>query len=454
MIDDKIHIMYNPQAEGEVISALITDDNIFQVVQDKLTEDLFTDPDCRRAYRVMIGIVADGKLMDAAEFAVRLMAAGGNMSKFISSKYASYEMTKQRIDMLIELKKKRSLFMLCTKGLSMATDPTMDAADFQELLSDLDTATADDDVNEITASQALKLLRNDIQERNEGRGEQGMNTGLHIFDSRGGWHTGDMIIIAGRTSQGKSTLAMTIARNMAVSGIPSAYYSLEMGAKQLTARMLARDCQLTSSRMLYDKLNDDELARFDKASEGYTQLPIYFDDKSKTSFSRICTSIRAMVRKHGIKVAYIDYLQILVNSSKTDNREQLLGDMARDLKRLAVELNICIVAVSQLSRSKDKPEPTLAELRGSGQIEEACDMAVLVYRPYVYGIERYKDGRLTLGTAQLTIAKGRNIGLAQEVVSFDSELTYFYDINEKSVQERMSESQEKKPWEDSDPLPF
>lgn len=447
--------MYNPQAEVEVICALMVDDNIFPVVQDRLSEDLFTDPDCRRAYRVMVGIVADGKLMDATEFTIRLIAAGGNPSKFISMQYASYEMTKQRIDTLIELRKKRNLFNLCTKGLSMATDPTMDASDFQELLSDLDTATADTDVNEVTASQAVKILRNDMQERKEGRGEQGMNTGLHIFDSRWGWHTGDLIIVAGRTSQGKSTLAMTIARNMAVYGIPSAYYSLEMGAKQLTARMMARDCNLTSSRMLYDKLNDEELARFDKASAGYNELPIYFDDKSKTSFSRICTSIRAMVRKHGIRVAYIDYLQILANSSKADNREQLLGDMARDLKRLAVELNICIVAVSQLSRVKDKgsPEPTLSELRGSGQIEEACDIAVLLYRPYVYGIERYKNGCLTMDTAQITIAKGRNIGLAQEIVSFNGELTYFYDMQVKSEQERMTEATNK-PWAQADPLPF
>ena len=455
MIDNKIQLMYNPQAEVEVICALMADDNIFPVVQDRLSEDLFTDPDCRRAYRVMVGIVADGKLFDATEFAVRLMSAGGNASKFISMQYASYEMTKQRIDTLIELRKKRNLFNLCTKGLSMATDPTMDASDFQELLSDLDTATADTDVNEVTASQAVKILRNDMQERKEGRGEQGMNTGLHIFDSRWGWHTGDLIIVAGRTSQGKSTLAMTIARNMAVYGIPSAYYSLEMGAKQLTARMMARDCNLTSSRMLYDKLNDEELARFDKASAGYNELPIYFDDKSKTSFSRICTSIRAMVRKHGIRVAYIDYLQILANSSKADNREQLLGDMARDLKRLAVELNICIVAVSQLSRVKDKgsPEPTLSELRGSGQIEEACDIAVLLYRPYVYGIERYKNGCLTMDTAQITIAKGRNIGLAQEIVSFNGELTYFYDMQVKSEQERMAEATNK-PWAQADPLPF
>jgi replicative DNA helicase len=265
-----------------------------------------------------------------------------------------------------------------------------------------------------------------------GTAEQGMMTGLHIFDSHFGLHAGDLVIFAGRTSQGKSTLATTIARNMALMGTPSAYYSLEMGAKQLTARIMARDTMLSSSRMLYDKMNDGELARFDQQAATMQNLPIYYDDKSKTSFRRLTTSIRAMVRKHAIRIAFIDYLQILANGSG-DNREQLIGDMARDLKRLAVELNICIVAISQLSRAKDKPEPTLMEMRGSGQIEEACDTAVLVYRPFVYGIERYKDSTLTYGTAQLTIAKGRNIGLAQEVVAFNGELTYFYDRTEKQV---------------------
>ena len=288
-----------------------------------------------------------------------------------------------------------------------------------------------------------------MAQRIDGTGEAGMMTGLHIFDSHYGLHAGDLVIFAGRTSQGKSTLATTIARNMGLMGIPSAYYSLEMGAKQLTARIMARDTMLSSSRMLYDKMNDGELATFDSKAATMQQLPIYYDDKSKTSFKRLCTSIRAMVRKHAIRITFIDYLQILANGSG-DNREQLIGDMARDLKRLAVELNICIVAISQLSRAKDKPEPTLMEMRGSGQIEEACDTAVLVYRPFVYGIERYKDSTLTYGTAQLTIAKGRNIGLAQEIVQFNGDLTYFYDRKDEQQKIQAQSSG----WDDRDPLPF
>lgn len=441
--------MKNVQAEQELLAGCIAYDNIFQAVSPLLSDDLFTDPECRKAYGVMKQMEREGKQMDMAEFAVRLLSVNGHVDLFVTDKNTSYEMCKQRADLLHDMLMRRKLYGLCTKGLSISTDPTADVQEFTKLMDDLHATTESNDTSMQSFGDIVKQLRQDMAERRAGTAEQGMMTGLHIFDSRFGLHAGDLVIFAGRTSQGKSTLATTIARNMGLMGIPSAYYSLEMGAKQLTARIMARDVVIASSRMLYDKVSDGELEKFDAQLERMSNLPIYYDDKSKTSFNRLMLSIRAMVRKYGIRIAFIDYLQILANNSG-DNREQLIGDMARDLKRLAVELNICIVAISQLSRAKDKPEPTLMEMRGSGQIEEACDTAVLVFRPFVYGIERYKDGTLTYGTAQLTIAKGRNIGLAQEKVQFNGELTYFYDIDDKQQAQQPQQSS----WDDKDPLPF
>ena len=436
----------NVQAERELISACIIDDDIYQSVASNLSEELFTDYESRKVYGILRQVEREGKKIDATDVAMRIASIGGNIGLFITTENVSYEMTKQRAELLNELSLKRKLFGLCNKGISIATDPTATMEDFQKLLHDMSNQTSDTSNVVQSFGDTLRELRKDMVERKDGDMEQGMMTGLHIFDSHFGLHGGDLVIFAGRTSQGKSTLATTIARNMGLMGIPSAYYSLEMGAKQLTARIMARDVLLSSSKLLYDKVNDGELVKFDEKSETLRQLPIYYDDKSKTSFTKMCTSIRAMVRTRGIKVVFIDYLQIMVNGSG-DNREQLLGDIARDLKRLAVELQICIVAISQLSRAKDKPEPTLSEMRGSGQIEEACDTAVLVYRPFIYGIERYKDGRLTYGTAQLTIAKGRNIGLAQEIVQFNGDLTYFYDAVD-------APKNEAHPYSDNEPLPF
>lgn len=435
----------NVQAERELLSACIIDDDIYQSVASNLSEELFTDYESRKVYGILRQIEREGKKIDATDVAMRIASIGGNIGLFVTTENVSYEMTKQRAELLNELSLKRKLFGLCNKGISIATDPTATMEDFQKLLHDMSNQTSDTNVVQ-SFGDTLRELRKDMVERKDGNMEQGMMTGLHIFDSHFGLHGGDLVIFAGRTSQGKSTLATTIARNMGLMGIPSAYYSLEMGAKQLTARIMARDVLLSSSKLLYDKVNDGELVKFDEKSETLRQLPIYYDDKSKTSFTKMCTSIRAMVRTRGIKVVFIDYLQIMVNGSG-DNREQLLGDIARDLKRLAVELQICIVAISQLSRAKDKPEPTLSEMRGSGQIEEACDTAVLVYRPFIYGIERYKDGRLTYGTAQLTIAKGRNIGLAQEIVQFNGDLTYFYDAVD-------APKNEAHPYSDNESLPF
>lgn len=448
--NEKIMLLHNVEAEHEVIAACISYDNLWEALSPILQEEYFTDAEARKAFGIIKQMEKEGKQIELTDFAMRFTSVGGNIALFVSEKSASYELTKQRAELLRKLYLKRKIYTVCVKGMNIATDPMSDEAEFGNLLSEFDAMTTTTEVSVQSFGEVLKELRHDIVERKDGRGDQGMMTGLHIFDSHYGLHQGDLIIFAGRTSQGKSTLATTIARNMGMMGIPSAYYSLEMGAKQLTARIMARDVVISSSRMLYDKMNDGELNSFDIFASSMMNMPIYYDDKSKTSFQKITTSIRAMVRKYGIKMAYIDYLQILANGSDS-NRESLIGDMARELKRLAVEENICIVAISQLSRAKDKPEPTLMEMRGSGQIEEACDMAVLVYRPYVYGIERYKDGTLTYGTAQITIAKGRNIGLAQEVVDFNGELSYFHD---REQQEQPALHAQSNGWADNEPLPF
>ena len=204
---------------------------------------------------------------------------------------------------------------------------------------------------------------------------------------------------------------------------------------QLVARMIARKVGISSSTILYDKLSDDEFNKLYDGSMQLKQLPVYFDENSKTSFRNICNSIRRLVKGSGVKVVFLDYLQILANG-KGDNREELLGDMARDMKRMAVELNICVVVLSQLNRSGDREkEPSLSQMRGSGQIEEACDIGVLIQRPK-------KDAN----SANILLRKGRNIGLATERVKFNSSLSYFCDYEEGDPQAGYEEHKENLPF--------
>ena len=434
---DNAILLHNTDAERSVLAACIYDNNIYTSVKDSLSEELFVDPECRKLYGIFLQFEREGKILNLAEVAMRLLSDGGHVEYFVTAESYSFSVTRQHISTLRELAIKRNLYVLCAKGMNIATNPAATTDDFQKLLADFKENISDSTSDCLAFADTVKDLQNSAAERMKGNTELGIRTGLHIFDVRYGFHAGDLVIVAGETSQGKSTLATTIARNMAIERTPIVYYSLEMGANQLTARIVARDTLIASSRLLYDKLNNTEFSNFYDTTNSMAKLPIFFDEKSKTSFEKLCSSIRAMVRRHGVRVAFIDYLQILANSMQNDNREQIIGDMARELKRIAVECDICIVALSQLSRDQNNHEPTISRLRGSGQIAEAADMVIFVYRPEVFGIERFSDGKPTAGNAQVIIAKGRNIGLAKEVVRFNAELTFFCDYDEMEAQQEV-----------------
>ena len=446
-------LLYNTDAERDIISACIFDENIYSSVKDLLNEDLFVDAGCKTILSIIRDMESDGKRPEFTEIAMRYTTNGGDITEFMTDGAASFTLTRQRISQLQDLYLKRKLYSLCTNGLRVATNPAASPDDFQNLLSDFAEITKDDDSSIQSFKETIVQLQNDVADRMNGKGEKGIMTGLHVFDVRLGLHTGDLVIIAGRTSQGKSSLATTIARNVALQKEAVAYYSLEMGAKQLTARILSQDALMASSRILYDKLNADEYTKFYDVSSDLSELPIYFDERSKVSFTKVCNSIRAMKRKHNIRIAFIDYLQIFANDADSNSREAILGDMARALKRVAVEEDVCIVALSQINRGESGKEPALNQLRGSGQIEEAADMVVLIHRPSVYGIMRYSDGTPSEGTAQIKIAKGRNIGLASEVVEFNGEYTYFSDYIKQHAE---APAQQVMPWQKAEQsnLPF
>lgn len=424
----------NKQVEISVISACILDANIYEYVREQLNERLFTDYDCIKAYEVIKQMTEEGLQPEIGEIDVRLKKYNVEIQKFFTGDVTTFEMTRQRIQFLEDLSIRRRMSALFYKGETMVSDPTITMDDVQGLFKEFDAVLNNTGAEVQQFKDILMNLMNDVALRKADKGEMGIMTGLRIFDSRFGWHGGDLVIIAGETSMGKSTLATTIAYNTAVRGIPSAYYSMEMSAKQLTARIIARQVQVSSSTTLYGKLSDDEYNRVYDGSLTMKDLPIFFDEDSKSSFTKICASVRRMVKRYGVRIVFIDYLQILANG-RGDNREQVIGDMARDLKRLAVETETAIVALSQLARDRNAKEPSMSRMRGSGQIEEACDIAVLIHRPNPRNDE-----------AKLYIAKGRNIGMATEKVRFNSNLSYFCDYEAGDPQAPFEDKKEKLPF--------
>ena len=429
--------LHNTQSEREVLNAILFNPYIYDYVADIISRDIFQDPECQKVYDMIQQMIKAGKAIDAAEVFTIMRKNGLEISNFVMENILASELTRQRICFLDDLQTRRKLLNLCYKAEAMVTDTTISREELRSVGKDFDgylnNDSQDDECQQI--GEVIGSLMNDVADRMADKGERGIMTGLNIFDSRFGWHRGDLVIVAGATSQGKSTLASTVAFNMANAGEPVAYYSLEMSAKQLTARMMARCTQVSSSTTLYAKLSEYEYKQVYDGSLGIKKLPIYFDEKNKTSFVNMCSSIRRMVKRYGVKVVFIDYLQILANGSR-DNRESLIGDMARDLKRLAVEENICICALSQLNRSKeDKGRPRLNQMRGSGQIEEACDMAVLIHRP-----NPQKE------SANIYLDKGRNIGVAKDIIKFNGNLSYFSDFEQGDPSAPYKEQKEDLPF--------
>jgi len=250
----------------------------------------------------------------------------------------------------------------------------------------------------------------------------GVLTGFKFIDGlSGGFQPSDLIIIAAETSQGKTSLSLSLAYNMINAGKSVAFISMEMSQAQISHRLMSYDT-LRSWRCAKDNKE-----MFQAAADRYKNMQLHVADITNVSINNVIANIRSAKFRLGIDCVFIDYLQ-LIRDSKSQNREQEIGTIARGLKNLAKELNIPIVILSQLSRPKQGGNhmPGLSRLRDSGQIEEAADMVWFVYRPESYGIEQFEDQH-TKELAVNIIAKGRNYGTGTFYTRFLESITRFRD---------------------------
>ena len=266
----------------------------------------------------------------------------------------------------------------------------------------------------------------------------GVPTGFSKFDSRsGGLQGGNLIVIAGETSQGKTSFCMNVAVNAVKHNFNCAFFSLEMTKKELASRIISQETNIGSRNILYSPLSKENISTIKSKKDEISEYKIFIDGSSNNNIGNIISSIKAMVLKYGIKFAIIDYLQLVTSDTKNLTTEQQVADIARRLKNTAKELNIPIILLSQLSRNSENPYPTLSRLRGSGQIEEAADIVMFAYRPEFYlqfkpfikFPEPYQDIDVK-GKGLMIVAKGRSIGCFDFLCSFDGNTTKFSDYHE------------------------
>ena len=240
----------------------------------------------------------------------------------------------------------------------------------------------------------------------------GVDTGFaNLNDLTSGFQKGDLIILAARPSVGKTALALTLARNAAVdAGVGVAIFSLEMSKMQLAQRLLSAETKVDLHKLRTGRLTEDDWMHLTRNIDRLAQAPIYIDDSPGISVLEARAKARRQLREYGIGMVVIDYLQLMSGHLRTQSREQEISQISRGLKAMAKELDMPVLALSQLSRaveSRTDRRPQLSDLRESGSLEQDADVVMFIYRPEMYGLKS-PDGESLEGTAEIIVGKQRN----------------------------------------------
>ncbi|MEY8758532.1 replicative DNA helicase [Chryseobacterium tongliaoense] len=291
-----------------------------------------------------------------------------------------------------------------------------------------------------TANSLVKQAIDTIKSLKDKQGLSGVPSGFRDIDKEtGGWQNSDLIIIAARPAMGKTAFLLSMARNIAVGHkIPMALFSLEMASVQLITRMIASETRISSEKLRKGTLDDEEWQRlFSNVSE-LENAPLFIDETPSLSIFDFRAKCRRLVMQHGVRLIMVDYLQLMTagGGKGTGNREQEISMISRSLKAIAKELNVPVIALSQLSRSVEtRPgkRPQLSDLRESGAIEQDADIVSFIFRPEYYKISVWdndEEGQETSteNQAELIIAKHRNGATADVRLSFLKHFAKFGDI--------------------------
>lgn len=293
-----------------------------------------------------------------------------------------------------------------------------------------------------TANTLVKQAIDTIKSLKDKEGISGVPSGFAAIDKEtGGWQNSDLIIIAARPAMGKTAFLLSMARNIAVGHkIPMALFSLEMASVQLITRMIASETKISSEKLRKGQMSDEEWQRlFSNVSE-LENAPLYIDETPSLSIFDFRAKCRRLVMQHGVRIIMVDYLQLMTASSAgkgVGNREQEIAMISRSLKAIAKELNVPVIALSQLSRSVEtRPgkRPQLSDLRESGAIEQDADIVSFIFRPEYYKIavwDNDEEGQesSTENQAELIIAKHRNGATADVRLSFLKHFAKFADLD-------------------------
>ena len=455
----------NIEAEQSLIGSVLVNNDIIDEISNIVNAGKFFDPVHRKIYEVIENLNNKGMIANPItlknyfENDSGLTEVGGvdylvKLTRFSSS-------IKQAIDyakIIHEMYVKRELIFISDGIEDQAKDDQAEKTgeniieDAEKSLFDLaergnfsQTFMKFNQAVDQTIEMATLAMKSD-------HGIIGVPTGLTDLDQKlGGLHKSDLIIIAGRPSMGKTALATNIAfyaaKNMQENNEKGsvAFFSLEMSSEQLSTRILSEQARISSHEIRTGKASEDTLNRYIETSRNIYDLPLYIDETPAIAISTLSNRARRIKRLFGLKLIVVDYIQLMrTNSNRMDGRVQEISEITQGLKALAKELNVPVVALSQLSRAveqRDDKKPQLSDLRESGSIEQDADVVIFVYREQYY-LERKKpkEGSIEFaewqskmsdihGGAELILGKHRHGSTGVVHVEFEGAFTKFKDLD-------------------------
>jgi len=279
----------------------------------------------------------------------------------------------------------------------------------------------------VQLSELLPAAYDEIEKISAGVAGQGVKTGFKDLDAlTNGFHPGNMIVLAARPAVGKSTLGLDIARYASIhKRETSVIFSLEMSRSEITMRMLSAEARVPLNNIRSGQLGEEEWAKMARRMGEISDAPLFIDDSPNLSLMEIRAKSRRLKQRHDLKLIVIDYLQLMTSGKRVENRQQEVSEFSRQLKLLAKELNVPVVAISQLNRSPEQrsdKKPMLSDLRESGSIEQDADVVILLHREDLY------DSQNRSGEADLIVAKHRNGPTRTITVSAQLHLARFTDM--------------------------
>lgn len=436
-----------PQAldiERVVLGALMVDKDAFSVVSETLRPETFYEPRHQKIFKAIQKLNIDENPVDIMTVTNELMKEGtlddvGGPAYIVelSSHVASSAHIVYHAKILQQKYLARQLISFASMIETKAFDPMVDTDELmQEAESNLFELSQKNMRQDYTQIDPVIREAVDIIQKASGNktGLTGIPSGFtKLDDMTSGWQKSDLIIIAGRPAMGKTSFALSIAKNVAVDyRTPVAFFSLEMNNVQLVDRLLSNVCEIEGKKIMNGQLSQDEWARLDKNVKKLFGSPLYIDETPGMSIFELRTKARRLVREKGVRLIMIDYLQ-LMNASGTrfGNRQEEVSTISRSLKGLAKELDIPIIALSQLNRTVENREglegkrPQLSDLRESGAIEQDADMVLFVHRPEYYHLYEDEKGNDLRGKAQILIAKHRKGATGDVLLAFQGQYTRF-----------------------------